>query len=530
MTFVASVGAESLHRKSSLPHRGPDARIAPARRPRPPRRDVRLSRRFAFDRAARPPPASRGRWRSPRATADYAQEGNAAATVIDDGDGARLRGHRRVAQQRVPRGTLARPRSRGAQYRFSRRGPAARSPSGTGASGRRSKPGGDFRSQLSADADAARDLDLPTAVARVPLEDRSAAPPTRIALSCGTASGARQRDGTRPNAPREAPRATMPVVPTAFVLKSAEPRLTRLRLRGAYTSPAERVTPGVPAVLPPLEQCGGDASVTPDRLALARWIASPPTRSPRASPSTASGSNSSAPASSPLRKTSAPPASIPPTRSCWITSPCAFPRDEMERQIHAARVGHQRHLPAGSRPSPPIWKTRCPGNRLLPAVRASRFTAEMMRDHSLTAAGLISPRSAALRVQPPLPPGVWKPFTANEHLEPGDPERYRRAVYTYWRSLLYPLLSPSTCLRATSRPSAASFPIRRSRRSLRSTTRLPRGRHRLAERRPRPIPAALRLALTATASSPRAKSPRTAARALRDLYQHLVADTRARPP
>ena len=84
------------------------------------------------------------------------------------------------------------------------------------------------------------------------------------------------------------------------------------------------------------------------------------------------------------------------------------------------------------------------GNRLLARGPRQRLTAEMMRDHSLTAAGLISPRIGGIPAQPPLPPGVWKPFTKDEWKtpEPGDPERYRRAVYIYFkRSLLYPLFS-----------------------------------------------------------------------------------------
>ena len=47
-------------------------------------------------------------------------------------------------------------------------------------------------------------------------------------------------------------------------------------------------------------------------------------------------------------------------------------------------------------------------------------------------------------VHPPLPPGVWKPFVKDDWStpSPGDPERYRRAVYVYFkRSLLYPLFS-----------------------------------------------------------------------------------------
>lgn len=83
-------------------------------------------------------------------------------------------------------------------------------------------------------------------------------------------------------------------------------------------------------------------------------------------------------------------------------------------------------------------------NRLLARGPRQRLTAEMMRDHSLTAAGLLSRNTGGPPVHPPLPPGVWKPFTKDDWNTPppGNPDRYRRAVYVYFkRSLLYPLFS-----------------------------------------------------------------------------------------
>jgi hypothetical protein len=83
-------------------------------------------------------------------------------------------------------------------------------------------------------------------------------------------------------------------------------------------------------------------------------------------------------------------------------------------------------------------------NRLLARGPRQRLTAEMMRDHSLSVAGLITHQLGGPPIHPPLPPGVWTPFTKDEWKtpEPGNPERYRRAVYVYFkRSLLYPLFS-----------------------------------------------------------------------------------------
>lgn len=83
-------------------------------------------------------------------------------------------------------------------------------------------------------------------------------------------------------------------------------------------------------------------------------------------------------------------------------------------------------------------------NRLLARGPRQRVTGEMARDAALTASGLISPRVFGPPAYPPIPPGVWRPFVGDKWStpEPGDPERYRRAVYTYWkRSIPYPLFS-----------------------------------------------------------------------------------------
>ncbi|MFK7851902.1 MAG: PSD1 and planctomycete cytochrome C domain-containing protein [Akkermansiaceae bacterium] len=84
-------------------------------------------------------------------------------------------------------------------------------------------------------------------------------------------------------------------------------------------------------------------------------------------------------------------------------------------------------------------------NRLLARGPRQRLTGEMARDLALRAAGLLHQEVYGKPVYPPLPPGVWKPFVDGGRWktpEPGNPQRYRRAVYTYWkRSIPYPTFS-----------------------------------------------------------------------------------------
>ncbi|MBT7958381.1 MAG: DUF1553 domain-containing protein [Akkermansiaceae bacterium] len=80
-------------------------------------------------------------------------------------------------------------------------------------------------------------------------------------------------------------------------------------------------------------------------------------------------------------------------------------------------------------------------NRLLTRGPRQRLTGEMARDSALLASGLLSRKIHGPPTFPPLPPGVWRPFAGPKWKtpEPGDPERYRRAVYTFWkRSIPYP--------------------------------------------------------------------------------------------
>jgi hypothetical protein len=89
----------------------------------------------------------------------------------------------------------------------------------------------------------------------------------------------------------------------------------------------------------------------------------------------------------------------------------------------------------------PGMAERDQSNRLLARGPRQRLTAEMARDHALTVSGLVTHKSFGMPTHPPIPDGVWKPFNADAWKTPmpGDPERYRRSVYTYWkRSIPYP--------------------------------------------------------------------------------------------
>jgi hypothetical protein len=88
---------------------------------------------------------------------------------------------------------------------------------------------------------------------------------------------------------------------------------------------------------------------------------------------------------------------------------------------------------------------RDPQNRLLTHGPRFRMLAEMIRDSGLAVSGLLSARMHGAPVHPPIPDGIWKPFSGGDKWQtapPGDPNRYRRSIYTYTkRSIPYPMFA-----------------------------------------------------------------------------------------
>lgn len=77
-----------------------------------------------------------------------------------------------------------------------------------------------------------------------------------------------------------------------------------------------------------------------------------------------------------------------------------------------------------------------PTNRLLSRGPRQRLTAEMVRDHALRAAGVLNESVGGKPVMPPQPSGIWKAAYSKvkwTDAAEGHPNRYRRALYTFWR-------------------------------------------------------------------------------------------------
>jgi hypothetical protein len=219
-------------------------------------------------------------------------------------------------------------------------------------------------------------------------------------------------------------------------------RSTHRLERGNFLAPAEEVSPGVPAFLPPFER-EDKTKTKASRLDFARWLAD--CRSPTTARSIVNriwqayfGTGLVATAED-LGSQGDPPSH--PELLDWLA---------VELMDHNWSLKHIQRLIVSSatyRQSShvsPLLQERDPANRLLARGPRYRVDAENVRDVALAASGLLNPTVGGPSVFPPAPeflfqpPASYGPKTWN--VDTG-PDRYRRALYTFrFRSVPYPML------------------------------------------------------------------------------------------
>jgi hypothetical protein len=212
----------------------------------------------------------------------------------------------------------------------------------------------------------------------------------------------------------------------------ARPRDTFVLGRGDYSNHGEKVTAGVPALLPPLPK---DAPA--NRLGLAEWLFSP------SHPLTARvavnrywqlyfGTG--------LVKTSEDFGSqgeSPIYRDLLDWLACDF-REKWDIKALQRLIITSATYRQSSRATAELLD-KDPENRLLARGPRFRLPAEMVRDNALSASGLLNRTIGGPSVFPYQPPGLWEElsrgetFTAQEYHESKGPDLYRRSLYTFWK-------------------------------------------------------------------------------------------------
>jgi hypothetical protein len=273
-------------------------------------------------------------------------------------------------------------------------------------------------------------------------------------------------------------------ITTLVMVERKEPRDTHIFTKGDFTRPADRVTPGVPAILNPLnsDQQTGRAALPRSfdsssqgypankknsgrapppyqatRLDLARWIVA--TNNPLTARVIVNRiwqqyfGRGLVETENDFGTQGSPPShpELLDWLACDLVAPSSFNIERSTLNVQRSAPWSLKHLhrlivtsatyrqSSKARPELAIID---PNNKLLARQNRLRLDAEIVRDVCLTACGLLNDKIGGPSVFPPQPDGVmtlgqsrreWKPSTG--------PDRYRRGMYTFfWRATPHPSL------------------------------------------------------------------------------------------
>ncbi len=251
-------------------------------------------------------------------------------------------------------------------------------------------------------------------------------------------------------------------IPTAMVMEELpQPRETFVRMRGQYDKLGERVSPSVPASLPPLP-----ADAPGNRLGLARWLVD--AENPLVARVIVNrywqmffGTG--------LVKTAEDFGSqgeLPshPELLDWLASEfvaSGWDVRHLVRLIVTSATYRQSSQMLGD-----DW-SHDPENRLLARGPRLRLQAEFIRDQALAVSGLLNRQIGGASVSPYQPPGLWEElasredganWTAQTYTQSHGADLYRRTMYTYWKRT-----SPPPTLVTFDAPDRETCTVRRAR-------------------------------------------------------------------
>jgi hypothetical protein len=222
-------------------------------------------------------------------------------------------------------------------------------------------------------------------------------------------------------------------IPTVMVMADGAHRDSFLLKRGAYDAHGEKVTPGIPEVLPQPE-----ADLPANRLGLAKWLVD------RSNPLTARvtvnrfwqsffgigivktvddfGSQGEWPSH--------------PELLDWLAV------EFMEKGWDAKAIQKLIVMSATYRQSSkatPALLEKDPDNRLLARGPRMRLGPEVIRDQALAMSGLLVEKIGGPSVKPYQPEGLWQELSGDKgYVQSKGDGLYRRSLYTYWKRTVPP--------------------------------------------------------------------------------------------
>jgi hypothetical protein len=205
-------------------------------------------------------------------------------------------------------------------------------------------------------------------------------------------------------------------------------RKTHFMIRGSFLSKGDEVRPGLPLVLPPLEE-----GQPMNRLGMAHWLVS------RENPLTARvlanrfweqlfGTG--------LVQTSedfGTQGDLPTHPELLDHLAVSLMEDGWSMKRLLKRIAMSSTYRQSARVSPELLE-KDPLNRLLARGPRVRLSAEQLRDQALAASGLLHEKLGGPSVMPPQPAAIWQVvYSGDRWTTATGSDRYRRALYTFWR-------------------------------------------------------------------------------------------------
>ncbi len=218
-------------------------------------------------------------------------------------------------------------------------------------------------------------------------------------------------------------------IPSTLVLEAVkEPRETHVMRRGNFLDKGDKVEPGVPEVLHPWPE--GEPV---NRLTFARWLVAP--ENPLVGRVTMNRLwealfGTGIVITSEEFGTQGEPPSHPELLD-WLAQEfvrAGWSLKAMNRAIVTSATYRQAAV------TTPEKLERDPFNRLFSRGPRFRMEAEMLRDYTLAASGLLDRTVGGPSVFPHQPEGVWNnPYNSDRWELSKDGDKFRRGLYTFWR-------------------------------------------------------------------------------------------------
>ena len=235
-----------------------------------------------------------------------------------------------------------------------------------------------------------------------------------------------------------------PVSAFGIITQRAQPRETKLLERGQFLSPGEKVSAGVPTVLPKIQ---GRNPNQLDRLDLAHWLMAPENSLPLRVLANQVWEKLFGHGLVRTMNDFGVRGELPeyPDLLDWLGA--EFRRLGWSRKALIRMIVHSSAYQQASAHREDL-AVRDPNNLLLARQNRFRVEAEITRDLCLSISGLLSPKVGGPSVFPPMPPEIAALSYANNFkwTNSKGEDRYRRGMYTYFkRTAPHPNLTAFDC-------------------------------------------------------------------------------------